>query len=279
MVQQSRIVLRKCRIFDGISEELLEGVDILVVGNRITEIGTNVQAGDGLVIDVGGRFLMPGLIEAHYHAIVSSLDFNVAENSSPYVIGQHARYYLEDSLYRGFTSIRDAGGADYGLADAILQGLIRGPRLFYSGKALTQTGGHGDFRRRFDPHPRLCMCCGGGGKNFSVIADGVPEVRRAAREELRKGASQVKIMASGGVTSPSDPVWNLQYSEEEIAAAVWEAKSWANLCHGARLYRRGDNAMRHARGAFHRTCQSDRQRDGGIMREQGGFRRTDAGHL
>jgi imidazolonepropionase-like amidohydrolase len=141
----------------------------------------------------------------------------------PSLIAQYSRGFLEASVQRGFTTIRDAGGADYGLARAIDSGLIAGPRLFYSGRALSQTGGHGDFRPYEQGH--LCSC-GLGAKVFSRIVDGVPEVRRAARDELRKGASQIKIMASGGVASPSDPAWVLQFSEEEIRAAVWEAHSW-----------------------------------------------------
>jgi imidazolonepropionase-like amidohydrolase len=127
-------------------------------------------------------------------------------------------------LRRGFTTVRDAGGADHGLAQAIDRGLIRGPRLFYSGRVLSQTGGHGDFRP-LDHHPTLCACQIHSSA-FAHVADGVDAVRRAAREELRRGASQVKVMASGGVASPSDPIWVVQYSEEEIAAAVAEARSW-----------------------------------------------------
>jgi imidazolonepropionase-like amidohydrolase len=123
---------------------------------------------------------------------------------------------------RGFTTVRDAGGADWGLAQAVDDGLIRGPRIFYSGHVLSQTGGHGDFRPR-DQSPCGCDIHTSG---FAHVADGVPQVRRAAREELRRGATQVKIMASGGVASPSDPIWNLQYSEEEMRAIVEEAHGW-----------------------------------------------------
>jgi imidazolonepropionase-like amidohydrolase len=127
-------------------------------------------------------------------------------------------------LRRGFTTVRDAGGADWGLAQAVERGLVPGPRIFYSGRVLSQTGGHGDFSPREEP-PRLCAChihTSG----FSHVADGVPAVRKAAREELRRGATQVKIMASGGVASPSDPIWNLQYSPEEMRAIVEEAEGW-----------------------------------------------------
>ena len=113
--------------------------------------------------------------------------------------------------------MRDAGGADAGLAQAVEQGLIKGPRIFYSGKALSQTGGHGDLRPGFD----VCACAGYRGP-ITAVADGVDEVRRAVREELRLGATQIKLMVSGGVLSPSDPVWMDQYSDDEIRAAVEE---------------------------------------------------------
>jgi len=172
---------------------------------------------------------MPGLIDAHFHAMAAEPDFVKMEDLPRSFLHQHARHLLEAALLRGFTTVRDAGGADYGLAMAIKAGLIEGPRLFYSGRALTQTGGHADFRSlEAGPGGGSCdFCfCSQSGPIFGVIADGVPAVRKAAREELRRGATQIKIMASGGVSSPSDPIWNLQYSEEEIRAIVWEAESW-----------------------------------------------------
>jgi imidazolonepropionase-like amidohydrolase len=125
---------------------------------------------------------------------------------------------------RGFTTVRDAGGADGGLAEAVEAGLVSGPRIFPSGSALSQTGGHGDVRPRTQSVV-TCACCEGGAA-LSRIADGVTECRRAARDELRKGATQIKILASGGVASPYDPIWNLQYSEEEVRAIVEEARAW-----------------------------------------------------
>jgi len=131
---------------------------------------------------------------------------------------------LEGMLQRGFTTIRDAAGADGGLAEAVEAGLVRGPRIFPSGMALSQTGGHGDVRPRTQ-RVDTCACCAWG-LTGSRIADGVAECRRAARDELRKGATQIKIMSSGGVASPYDPIWNLQYSEEEVRAIVEEAQAW-----------------------------------------------------
>ena len=218
-------LFRHGRIFDGRSAELLEDVEVLVEGSRIAEVSdVPIRSATAEVVDLRGRTLMPGLIDAHFHAIAASPDLGAVEHMPPSLIAQHARANLEATLQRGFTTVRDAAGADYGLSRAIEAGLIAGPRLFYSGHALSQTGGHGDFRS-YESGPAICSC-GLGARHFSTVADGVPEVRRAAREELRRGATQIKIMGSGGVSSPSDPISNLQYSEEEIRAAVWEAHSW-----------------------------------------------------
>ena len=220
------ILFQNCRLFDGLGDALREDCHVLVEGARIKEVADRpIKVSDAEVIDLKGRTLMPGLIDAHFHAMAADPDFSKLESMPRSLLHQHARVLLEATLQRGFTTVRDAGGADYGLAMAIKAGLIEGPRLFYAGRALTQTGGHADFRSPEAGHSGVCLC-GQGSNVFGTIADGVPEVRRAAREELRKGATQIKIMASGGVSSPSDPIWNLQYSEEEIRAIVWEATSW-----------------------------------------------------
>lgn len=217
-------LFRNGLLFDGLGAAPREGHEVLVEDDRIKAVSESpIPAGGAQVIDLAGRTLMPGLIDAHYHAIAADPDLGKLEQMPRSLVYQHARKFLEASLMRGFTSIRDAGGADYGLAMAVESGLIKGPRLFFSGRALTQTGGHGDFRSL--EQDVFCLCCAGGA-GMERIADGVSEVRRAARDELRKGATQIKIMASGGVASPRDPIWNLQYSEEEIRAIVWEAKSW-----------------------------------------------------
>jgi imidazolonepropionase-like amidohydrolase len=221
----SSILFANAALFDGHSDTLIPDRHVLVEDGRIKEVSdAPLEARSARRIDVGGRTLMPGLIDAHYHAISADADVGAVENMPGSLIAQHARHLLEASVRRGFTTIRDAGGADYGLARAIAQGLIRGPRLFYSGRALSQTGGHGDQRSLEHDHA-LCAC-GMGARWFSRIADGVAAVRQAARDELRKGATQIKIMASGGVASPSDPIWVLQYSEEEMRAVVEEAAAW-----------------------------------------------------
>jgi imidazolonepropionase-like amidohydrolase len=220
------VLFHDARIFDGVAAEPREGCHVLVEDERIREVSSRpIDFAADRVLDLKGKTLMPGLIDAHYHCIAVEPDFAKVEAMPRSLLAQHARGLLEATLMRGFTTVRDAGGADYGYAMAVKSGLIAGPRIFYSGRALSQTGGHADFRGLEEDAVECCLCaqCAG---SFGVIADGVPEVRRAAREELRRGATQIKIMASGGVSSPSDPVWNLQYSEEEIRAVVWEARSW-----------------------------------------------------
>jgi imidazolonepropionase-like amidohydrolase len=215
------IVFANARVFDGISEEIAEGHHVIVEDGgirEVTAIRPNFHA--ATVLDCGGRFLMPGLIDAHFHAYSPSFDIAGGDRMPPSLMASHARRILEGALERGFTTVRDAAGADIGLFLAIEQGLIRGPRLFFAGRALSQTGGHGDARRAEEV--QACDCHGYSGV-LSRVVDGVDEVRRAVREELRKGAHQIKIFLSGGVLSPTDPLWMPQFTAEEIGAAVAEA--------------------------------------------------------
>src|SRR5207247_5742456 len=176
-------------------------------------------------IDLEGRTLMPGLIDAHVHVLAVDAALARLSERPVTLLTLQAAKVLERMLQRGFTTVRDAAGADGGLAEAVEEGLVRAPRIFPSGMARSQTGGHGDTRPRTQPADS-CACCAGG-LALSRIADGVAECRRAARDELRKGATQIKIVASGGVASPYDPIWNLQYSEEEVRAILEEGQAWA----------------------------------------------------
>jgi len=213
------VVLRNCRVFDGKSAETKENQVVVVEDGRIKDISERLPKLTGAIdIDLGHRTLMPGLIDAHVHVYSHELDMEkVGESRELSAI--HAKIFMEAALQRGFTTLRDAAGADWHVAEALRLGYIRGPRLFYSGRALSQTGGHGDMRA---PRPEEPCACGRA-HQFAVVADGVDAVRAAAREELRCGANQLKIMASGGTASPSDPIWMLQYSDAEIAVAVEEA--------------------------------------------------------
>lgn len=214
-------VLRNARVFDGLSEQLEEGASVVVEGERIREVSRSAAAfSDARVIDCGGRVLMPGLIDAHFHAYTPTFDILAMDRMPAALLVSHARQILEGALQRGFTTVRDAAGGDIGLAMAIDAGLIAGPRFFFSGRAISQTGGHGDMR----PGTQLEPCsCGRYSGSISMVADGVDEMRRAVREELRKGARQIKIFVSGGVVSPTDPIWMPQFTEDEIRAAVYEA--------------------------------------------------------
>ena len=223
--QSSLILLRNCRIFDGYDSELAEGRDVLIENDRIKEISDRqIRTQHAREIDVRGRVLMPGLIDCHVHACLSSMRIADLEEISPTLMAAQAAEILRGMLDRGFTTVRDTGGADWGLREAVERGLIAGPRLFISGRPLSQTGGHGDFRRR-DDESTACSCASALHLNFRV-ADGVPEVRKAARQELRRGANQIKVMISGGVASPHDPLHNCQYSSEELTAVVEEANAW-----------------------------------------------------
>ena len=219
------IVFANCVVLDGTDPVRREDHHVLVEDGRIKEISDRaINSAAVETIDLAGRTLMPGLIDAHVHAIAVDAALARLSEQPMTLVSLQAGRILEGMLARGFTTVRDAGGADGGLAEAVAQGLVRGPRLFPSGHALSQTGGHGDLR----PRTRSvvsCACCEYGA-GLARIADGVDECRRAARDELRKGATQIKIMASGGVASPYDPIWNLQYSDEEMRAIVEEARAW-----------------------------------------------------
>jgi len=208
-------------VLDGFTE-LQPSCNVLVKDNRIVSVSAQpISAPGATVIDVGGRTLMPGLIDAHAHITGLSLTpKNIAFPAAEIAIA--SADYLRNCLMDGYTTIREAGGADHATARLLAEGHIVGPRLFYSGKALTQTGGGADFRtpdEAIDP-------CGhiGPFSNMSVIADGTAEVRKAAREELRKGATQIKLFASGGVVFPAEGhATRYEFSEEELNAVVEEA--------------------------------------------------------
>ncbi|MBL8661942.1 MAG: amidohydrolase family protein [Candidatus Odyssella sp.] len=222
MTTPAPILLRNAAVLDGTAPERRPGCDVLIEGRTIREVSEKpLRAGAATVIDLGGRTLMPGLIDCHVHVIASLV--NIGANAAlPNAIATlQAVPILKGMLRRGFTTVRDAGGADFALAEAVERGLVEGPRLFVSGRALSQTGGHGDFRGRHDAS-EPCACASRIG-NLARVVDGVDAVRKAVREEIKGGAHQIKIMASGGVASPTDPIHFLGYSRDEIAAICEEA--------------------------------------------------------
>lgn len=217
--------LRDCTIFDGHDPDLLPGRSILIEDGVIREIAERPPTSTAArLVDVGGRFVMPGLIDAHFHAYGVEPNPAHVDRLTPQLRALYARDILESALKRGFTTVRDAAGGDYSLWAGIEKGLIQGPRLFYSGLALSQTGGHGDLRAAGHYLEGAMCACGYCGAMARVV-DGVDEMRRAARDQLRDGATQLKLFISGGVLSPTDPFWMNQFCEEEIRVAVEEARS------------------------------------------------------
>lgn len=217
------IVFQHADILDAASGTLLRDRFVRVDGDLIAEVSDRpIDAPAGArVVDARGKVLMPGLIDCHVHVLASMLNAGRLARLPNVLTVLRAVPILRGMLMRGFTTVRDAAGADWSLAEAVRTGLVEGPRLFPSGRALSQTGGHGDFRERSDVI-EPCPCTPKVGALGRVV-DGVDAVRRAVREEIQMGATQIKIMASGGVASPTDPIHYLGFSEDEIRAAVEEA--------------------------------------------------------
>lgn len=216
------LLLRGGAICDVEAQEVRSGQDVLVVHGRIAEIGEQVSAPDGAVeVDAGGCYLVPGLIDAHVHVTAGSADLSIQAEDSPYFVAAQTSANLRAMLSRGFTTVRDVGGADFGIARAVREGLWKGPKVHFGGKALSPTGGHADLRgpgrQGLDNH----VCCAG----IGVVCDGVDAVRRASRDQLRTGAHHIKIMLSGGVASPTDRIDSLQFSSDEILGIVEEASN------------------------------------------------------
>jgi imidazolonepropionase-like amidohydrolase len=222
-------------------EALRDGIEVLVENDRVREVSDKpIKSDSAIRIDLRGKTLMPGLVDAHVHVIAAMVDLaaNAAQPSSLATL--RAARVMNGMLMRGFTTVRDLGGAEPGLAAAVEEGLIDGPRLICCGKALGQTGGHSDFRSRSDDREGVFAQRVG---SLGRLCDGVDAVRRAAREEIKSGAKFVKIMANGGVASPNDPIHALGFSRDEIKASVEEAFN-AGTYVAAHLYT--DQAIRRA---------------------------------
>lgn len=225
----SCVVFENATLFDGVNAELTTPAFVLVEDSRIKEVSTRpikVQAVEH--VDCRDKTLMPGMIDNHVHVYTESLKLGPPEPPITYR-AQYAQKFLRHILRCGFTTVRDVAGGDHGMAMALRERLFEGPRFYYGGLCLTQTGGHGDLRPMAQPTDYYG--CGAERNFLAIRADGVDECVKAAREELRKGASHIKIMGSGGVLSPNDPVDRCQYSEAEIRAIVEEcARHGAYVC-------------------------------------------------
>jgi imidazolonepropionase-like amidohydrolase len=220
-----QIHFKNLSLLDPRWNEARAGYEVLVEGDLIKEVSSKpIKAAKAQVVDCGKRTLMPGLIDCHVHVFLSEVNIRNLESVPLTLMTARAADLMKGMIDRGFTTVRDTGGADWGIKAAVDAGLIAGPRLFISGRAIGPTGGHSDSRRRTDIGAP-CGCC-----NAMVycmaLADGADEVRKLVREQMRQGADQVKIMCSGGVASPYDPLDSLQFSEAEIAAATDEAKNF-----------------------------------------------------
>jgi imidazolonepropionase-like amidohydrolase len=218
----TQILFRNFELLDPDHDEVRGGYELLVEGGVIKEVSSKpIRADNATVIDCGRRTLMPGLIDSHVHVCLSEVYIRQLENIPLTLMTARAVDLMCGMLNRGFTSVRDTGGADWGIKAAVDQGLVPGPRLFIAGRAIGPTGGHSDGRRRTD-NGGGCYCCNA--LKFTMqISDGSDQVRKAAREQMRQGCDHVKIMMSGGVASPYDPLDSLQFSPGEVAAAVEEA--------------------------------------------------------
>jgi imidazolonepropionase-like amidohydrolase len=198
---------------------------VLVEGGDIKEVSSKpIKSASARKLDCGKRTLMPGLIDCHVHVYLSEVNLRLLESIPVSLLAARSAPLMLGMLNRGFTSVRDTGGADWGIKEAVEKGHLPGPRLFIVGRAIGPTGGHSDGRRRTD-YFKGCRCCDGLAFTMA-IADGVDNVRHAVREELRQGADAIKIMVSGGVASPYDPLDSRQFSLAEIAVAVEEAKAF-----------------------------------------------------
>ncbi|MBA4500843.1 metal-dependent hydrolase family protein [Marinobacterium marinum] len=222
------MLLTNLRLFDGEKLSVRDGIDILVQGGRIVALPPRGQAPvDVERVDCGGRTVIPGLIDMHWHTTLAAVSQLAAMTQEPGFLHLMAGREAGATLMRGFTTVRDVGGPAFGLKTAIDRGVVAGPRIFPSGAIISQTSGHGDFRfantlPRMPSEPASYAEAQG----VAVIADGVPEVLRRTREQLMKGASQIKITAGGGVASQYDPLESLQFTEAEMKAAVDAASDW-----------------------------------------------------
>lgn len=220
-------LLTNAFLIDCAGNEPRERASVVVEGDRIREVrlgGSGPTGGHEAIVDCAGMTLMPGLTDAHVH--IGAVDVNILdqhrEHPSNLVALMMARI-LEDTLQQGFTTVRDAGGADWSFKAAVEREIVEGPRLLVSDRPISQTGGHGDWRRITETQSPEIFCPTAGMR--SVVCDGVDEVRRAAREQLRLGADQIKVMASGGAMSPADELSATQYALEELRAAVEVAEA------------------------------------------------------
>ncbi len=224
----ARILFQNVRIFDGVSAELSPASHVLVKGNLIEKVSRDALSAPGArVVDGGGRTLMPGLIDMHWHSMFVGVPLAVALTQDAAYLNIVAGVEARKALMRGFTTVRDLGGSAFSLKQAVDQGVIPGPRIYPSGAMITVTSGHGDFRSMAD----LPRTLGAPGSRHDVagdstIADSPDEVRLRTREQLMQGATQIKLTGGGGVSSPHSPLDVVTFTDAELRAAVDAATDW-----------------------------------------------------
>jgi imidazolonepropionase-like amidohydrolase len=270
MTEVTMLLFQNAALLDGTADEALPGMNVLVEDGTIREVSDRPFTASGArAVDLAGRTLMPGLIDCHVHVIAALANLGQNALLPDALVAYHAAKIMRGMLHRGFTTVRDVGGATYALVQALEQDLIEGPRLVICGKALSQTGGHADFRGRYDNRDPDYQTRRLG--SLGRICDGVDACRAAARDEIRGGASFVKIMANGGVASPTDPIAFLGFSRDEITAIVEEAENAQGYV-AAHLYT--DEAIRRAvecgvRSVEHANLVTPQT--AAVMRERGAF--------
>jgi imidazolonepropionase-like amidohydrolase len=219
------LLFRNFRLLEPAFGEVRSGYELLVEGDTIRELSDKpIKAEAADIVDCGGRTLMPGLIDSHVHVFLSEVVIRSMESMPLTLMTARAIGLMKGMIDRGFTTVRDTGGADWGIKEAVDKGHVAAPRLFIAGQAIGPTGGHSDPRRRTDFGTR-CQCCNAMAYTMNV-SDGVSAVRKSVREQMRLGADHIKIMMSGGVASPYDPLDSLQFSLDEVRTAVEEAAAF-----------------------------------------------------
>jgi len=221
-----RTLFTNVNVWDGTSDTLV-AADVLVEGNLIAAVSTEAMDPEGAAVIAGeGRMLMPGIIDSHIHLVVGNISAADILNELPGYITIRSALAAEQLLDQGVTTVRELGGEAFTIKRAIDEGLIPGPRIFPSGAFITQTSGHFDFRPTNAANPSLTGDIPEFSRNHVYMVDSPDAVRAAARENLRRGAAQLKLAIGGGVSSPTDPIDTTQFTVEEIAAAVEAAENW-----------------------------------------------------
>jgi imidazolonepropionase-like amidohydrolase len=224
---QTTVIIKNANIFDGVNEKLITGSDVLVEGKLIKKIGKNLAAKNATVIDAQGKTLIPGLIDVHWHTYYANVPVNIMASGDMSEVAIIGMTGAKETLMRGFTTVRDVGGNPFAVKKFADAGTHPGPRMYISGPPISQTGGHFDFRGKNDvPSNSVNLLPYWERVGLFTLADGLPEVTKRTRENLRMGATQIKIAGGGGVSSLYDPVDVQEYTFEEMKAIVDVAKTW-----------------------------------------------------